>query len=964
MLTLKEIPNIENNYLLELSKGWFGVVVPTQKENLVINPNFVNYPSNSSGITYSNSILSSKRNGIYSPYSLEVRVFGNGSITYNLPSNISGLYTFSVYIRAINKTGQVTVTFNGAGTSKSINISDSYQRIYFSSHFPNNATSKGIILSSNDIDFEITSMQIEEGFLTTFFSGDSVIEEYDADNAYNWTGEKYKSTSVRTLGAYSGGEIVSLLEYGFKVISVEGIGYPDLVPITFNQATRNKSLYLRSNIDQREISINGIINTNSFSEFIKIRGKLGKLFYHEDRPTRVYFTPYEHCEDTECIYFDMLYEDGLNNEIDSLYGQELSISGITLEQCVYSCEPYEYKSVSLRDMKVTTNTNDLFFIKDDNTITQANIPQYTTGSNYRIRLIDAAEYNGVLYIIVEQSTATKTESHFLSYISGTWTRILTIEVTSALGDSLHNSYGLMGTLAAVSKGEYTEGIWVGGYFRSSLFNLGTGITLAGVTSGDSLFVYKPSSKTIRLWDVYHSTPTDKVGTVNDIAYNQETGNIYIAGRFTQITEGEFIGTHITNNIIQVNTNQPFISLINTNGITFTGSGGATGGINYSDSSSAQIKKVIELGNYVYILCNGYIGTYNVVTNVTSFFIRYDKVNNYIKGTAFPFVSEGAATANGAMIDAYVYKNMLVTSGRFTQANSYFRNNSVNYNSNYDYLSNVSYFDPDGFSTPFNIFYGLHKPLQYSLSTVDNFNFASGIFNTSNNESPPISADVPYIEIDVLNDNLLFYGNFNRYGRSTDKKETCGFVEYIVRSATDLSKGTFVPPSLAVSNGVCWPKYKSIDTIYNLKAIVGHGTFPLVTQTSLYYNTGIVIDNCGSSRDTDIDILVESNNGIVGLYGIRNLTTGKYIYFVPENIGSNKLFTLKVINNNLYIEYYSGSKEQVTTFASNGNPLEISDNDVIQVLFDMLETNELTSNPTITAKYKRCYASFDEFMVCQ
>lgn len=968
MLTFKEIPTIEDGYLLEPSKGWFGVVVPKNKENLIINPNFINYPTNTSNLTTTNALLSSNSNGIFTPHSLLINFSTNGILTYTTPSNLTGNYTFSVYVRTLGNPGSIGISFNGANV-KNYDITNNYKRISYTSAFTNNDK---VIITGSDLEIEITAMQLELGYLTTFFSGDTELDFYDSPNSYKWTGEKYKSTSIRTDGAYSGGEIISLYEYGFKITSIEGLGYPDLTPIIYELATSNDTLYSFSNIEQRTVSINGILLSDKFTNLATLKGLIGKLFYKLNKPSRIYFTPYEFCEENvPTIYFDFIYTGGLNEEINTWFGEEISIEGITLSPCIYNDIPYKFISTHLNDMKFSTNSNDLFFITSDNKPIKSGVPQYTAGSNYRLRVLDAVEHGGVLYALIEQSTATLTQSHFVSYVNGTWTRIVTTDITNALVDSFYNSYGHFGVLESVPRGEYTEGVWVGGYFKTNALSLGIGVSKVGISAGDSLFRYIPSTKQVQVWDVRDSdSPTDLIGAINDISYNQDTGNIFIAGKFTAIQEPNFSQVYTTDNIIKLNVVEPFISLLNSgNGIPFAGSGGATGGIGYGDTSTAQIKKVLEINNDVYILCNGYLNTYNVTTNLTSFFMRYNKISDGLISTPFPFVSESVTVPNGSMLDIHLYKNMILTTGRFTQANSNFIGTNPNYNQGNDYISNVSYFNPLGRTIPFNNFYGAHQPLQNyralsinGTSTLYDLGVATGLYNNTTNEDSPLSPDSPYIKIDELNNNILFFGALNSYGRSDNKKTCCGFVEYISKSATDLSYGYFVPASLDISNGICWPFYKSFKNLYNIKALVGQSQYPLVSQLVFFYNSGLQIDSCSDSL-TDVEIYVDSDNGIINFYGLRNLTTGKYIYFEGEDILPNYLFTIKIIDNTLYLINSNGNTTTPLIYESTGNPLLAANDDVIQVLFDMKTTNQ-TSNPSFTAKYKQCFFSFDEFMMCR
>lgn len=978
MLKFQEIPNIENGYLLEPKKGWFGIVSPQEKENLIINPCFLNYPINNSNIIHSGAdVFLNTQGNLFEPTSLGVFPYTTSILTYQSGLSLYGKYTFSFYIAGIGESGQITVRFDNQ--FKTVDVySNTFTRVFITGVLPNDGVPKNFAIVST-IKYQITAMQLEAGNLTTYFSGNTKPESYDPIDGYTWTGEPYKSTSIRKKTVYSGGEIVSLYESGFKVTSIEGLGYPNLEPILFEQALNNTRLYNFSNIEERNISINGVVTSNDFEDFISKRYNVGQFIHKTDRPVRIYFTPYEKCdqEDVGCMYFDFIYQSGLNEEIDSWFGQEITLEGTTLNPCLNKCVPYSYNTTTFNNMIIQSSGNSFFFINEDNTVESANMPNFTSDVT-KSRLIDACEYNGILYALIEQENTSIKNHHFVKYSSGAWSKLATTVIeTQSIPLTPNTTLGNMLTICA-AQGPF-PGVYVGGYWDS--ISTVPGISNSGLaTTRWSMFRYEPDTKYMYHYYFEQNDHGDGVGQVNDIHYDSETGVLYVCGVFDRFRDAD---TRLLYDVDQLfaltSINYPtnYVKTINLSG---TSNGGSNGGVTISDDTKLQPKKLFTQNKKLYVLGNMTQAIYNALNTTPAFILKYDVSRFSVahnspiaiqEEISYPFASSTATNIpDGALIDIYPYGNNFFITGRFEQATSDFNTSDQSYNANNDYLANVAWFDPLGYNKRRQAFLGKYQPLVETIEQINadpsGTNHTFGIYSNITSDTTPLSnSSGAYAEITELDGIILFYGNIKAYGHSVYKRSANGVASYLPLSKTNLSNGILVTPQLVFDgNSTSIPKLIKLNNILGKKMLIGNNMFGNDQDFTFIYNSGIEVNVCRGDIPVDAELIIFTNYGISDVSAIRNLTSGKEIYFTPFKLGRDNVVTISYKNQSLFVS--SGNKEFYTSnYHQNGNPLSVKNGDVIQVVFNLLDTHSLAglNNPTFSIKTKECYLSYDEITNC-
>lgn len=976
MLNYLETPKIENGYLFEQNKGWFGVIKPTYKENYITNPHFANFSQPENFTWY--GLPDYRTEGVYEPSSFYLTPIGGSAIAGYVIDKLDGLFTFSCYVKSTNGTKNATISLrqlnnpNKIYLQKNITITTEFERVFLTFSSEDDSVDKEVVIES-DTTMYITSLQFEDDYLTTFIYGDMDTGIYKGDDAYRWTGKANASSSIRTEAAYSGGEIISLHELGFKLSEFGGLGYPNLTPTLFEQAMLDTDLYTCSIPDQREIELTGFINGAGYKDLSIVKGNIADLFYHLNRPIRVVFTPYEHCSDvTPCMYFDMLYTEGLNETVSSLYGEELTISGITLTPYINECNTYVLETKDVTDFMMKGAVANIFFLLEDGSAEDAGIPNYIGAGNYRrSTIIDATVYNNEIYVLLYQSVFGKEAVfYFAKYSRHTWTLLASSQL-KGVTSSLDLKMGQFQTIEAVNGGP-VNGVLVGGYFDS--IETHNGVANASVRS---LFLYNPEANRIEtgyaLSDYYYGD----VGQVSDIVYDPVYNALYISGSFHKIALLSFkneIYEYMNAVYITKGRAREFINIYNDDD-----NFGTTGGWLPKDGNKGVVYKIVPYKNYVYLLTNfHYDNVVDLTNDSPAFLYKYKFTDNGVLLNAQPCAYPFTYSKLCSLIDMVQYgtDDTFFITGFFTQATSDANNvsNIPNSSGENDYMVSVAAFDANGFNKTLNNFTGRFEPLSTKVEYVED-DQAFGIFGTNVNKiSAPFWADRAYATISKLNNSIFLSGNIYAYGDINDKTTAYGLVEYIPTSQTDLSSGFFVPsymqvymPNKAISP---WSKLITFNTTSQIKGIFSTDTNnpDIDDKAQLIYNNGIEVSDCATYVDNNnVTMILQARNGIISeISGIRNLTTNKAIFFEPFDSKSIDIIRFTYLNNTLHAVSDKNGNIAINEIYNSGNPLSISPGDRVQLICNMGQTilnNKSNVKSTITLKYIPGYASANEMLTC-
>jgi hypothetical protein len=982
--TFTETPDIENGYLLEPSKGWFGVIKPTEKINYFPNPNFVNIATN--GPTMIGGYSQSSE-GVFKPSSILSSVNPSGVWGWNF-GIVDGLYTLSAYVKT-NDDSKRTIHVVFGDDYVDYEATSTWKRVSITSQLLNDGLDKNALLVCEGGDFLITAVQVEAGNLTTFFSGDTPATRYDEDDAYQWTGQRYQSYSVRSDTAYSGGELISLYELGFKVTEFTGLGYTDLAPITFEQASSDVRLYDCSTTEPRDIEITGIVIGNGFDDYQGILGNIGELLYNATRPSRIVFTPYDFCDDeVSCLYFDFVYQTGLNETIDSVVGQEITIEGTTLDPCLYSCVDYYYDTMLLSDLIVSEAEDALFFVRKDGTAESITFPNLVGGTVYSTTLIDADDMNGILYAIIQQIPSTgitDTVTYFVKYDGLVWTELASVEIATGLAGpptNIGTSRGTFNSVTCVPIGP-APGVYVTGYYLPADLGYGTGVTQDSATFPQSLFRYKPETNSIDGYAINNSNFVDTIGKTTCVAYSEKWGTLFVGGMFDgyRTPDGTlyaadqhfYLSNEATPSYEQLPLSSPFI-------IASSGGNPVTDpGISSRFSVGTGVFNIYTSGDDVFLLGNVTNSSLYLTLDPAARFaiIRFDYISNLHYFREIDMTYPYNHNANPYVESGYVmdmlhwgrYYNFFIT-GSFSHVTN------IGWDAYANVVNDVAILNMRGYNANYDIADKgeIAALTEKNISTIDP-DYRIGVYDSAvndDNTTATVVAGDTYVRPIDLGDRVLFYGRMSAYGRNDDRIASCGFVEYIPLSTTDLSAGNFVTSLLAISttglatDTACWSVVSKIKSLYGYDLIVSSAKSTGLGSV-FFYNSGVEVNICSSSGTTDVEIVIDTDDGVIGLTGFRNMTTGKQIYFTPVDLPADKVYTFYYKDYTVAFKRDDELAEYFVSgqFVNNGNPFTVSDGDILVPVFSMEETYEetATNDPSFTVKYKPCYASYGELVRC-
>ena len=152
---------------------------------------------------------------------------------------------------------------------------------------------------------------------TTYFDGDSGVNDASGNRGYYWDGVRQKSISHRSIEASTGGVLYNLQnDFGFQVVTINGLGLPQtentIEPYLFSDGQQ----YRNSGINGREITIVGTVTNGTLLEAFRKAGQLQFMLSKERSgiasTRRFYFRIPSLCgTPSEYTYFDAV----INNVI-------------------------------------------------------------------------------------------------------------------------------------------------------------------------------------------------------------------------------------------------------------------------------------------------------------------------------------------------------------------------------------------------------------------------------------------------------------------------------------------------------------------------------------------------------------------------------------------------------------------------------------------------------------------------
>ena len=279
-------PDPVGGYELDPQDGWFSVVMPEQGINLVANPS-CEYKT--TGYTAENSVISlddsDQRFGVRSLKVVTTAATANCGASYDQAVSANTLYAVSWYVKNPSRRKMtLTITGDASGQIRQVSFTPTghWQRV-----------SVMIQTGAADASIEIKLLQVLSGaatniiwmdalqveqnsYPTTYIDGDQ-IGFVPSQIAYWWNGVPHESTSTRSAFTAAGGKEVKLLELGFRLLAILGLGMGPLNHVAALLSSGG-AVYQQSIPLVRPFSLGGAIQGDTFGDLQRTRKALIQSF--------------------------------------------------------------------------------------------------------------------------------------------------------------------------------------------------------------------------------------------------------------------------------------------------------------------------------------------------------------------------------------------------------------------------------------------------------------------------------------------------------------------------------------------------------------------------------------------------------------------------------------------------------------------------------------------------------------
>lgn len=343
--TYETLPEIINGYLLEQrDKGWISVIAPEDGINLITNTSF---EKDTVGWTANNSTIArSTTKQKLSLYSLKVTPSSTAlaGTYYTVPFTpvTASPYTFSFYIFGWPGDVYQAYVADGAGSRTAVSQlvetrGNGYWQRVVSVHSGGVAPVRLYITrkAGGTVNpFYVDCAQVEEkSYPTTYFDGDTLGISPGATD-YWWYGEPHASVSYRRATS-NGGKEVNLLDIGFRLLAIVGMGAFPHTNIT-SPVSSGGALYQRSVYGTREFTIAGSFDGSTLPQIRTQRQNLFKMItpfgVSPQQPITMTYHQYDDAgNETDTIDWQAAYQSGLEGSLDNLHQDR---AGIVFKQFI------------------------------------------------------------------------------------------------------------------------------------------------------------------------------------------------------------------------------------------------------------------------------------------------------------------------------------------------------------------------------------------------------------------------------------------------------------------------------------------------------------------------------------------------------------------------------------------------------------------------------------------------------
>lgn len=190
---------------------------------------------------------------------------------------------------------------------------------------------------TNDTYFVIDGVQCEDQPLyrkaTMYFDG-----SYEGFNTvrypedFQFTGDPYKSMSIRSPFTRVSGEIIDMNDYcNFYTKSIDGLATPNTETIMYSKTLRDGQHFVEQIIQNGKVTVSGRIVADTHASYVdsfkKFQELLGKKPFNDPEPLRLFLRlQFTTGKTLLPVYFDAVYESGLEMDTKNVFQEDINIT--------------------------------------------------------------------------------------------------------------------------------------------------------------------------------------------------------------------------------------------------------------------------------------------------------------------------------------------------------------------------------------------------------------------------------------------------------------------------------------------------------------------------------------------------------------------------------------------------------------------------------------------------------------
>jgi hypothetical protein len=274
--TFTQVPDVPTGAIFNPKRGYFSVVIPLERTNLITNPSIEFATTNYSAS--GGSIAQSATHAYHGAYSLAITptaalsdgaFYGTGELTAGVT------YAFSCKFKGA--AGVKYVFFMGSTAGAGLAVvrfvaTGRWQWLY--GFWPETSTTTRRLYWLKDSNtstqvFYVDGVQVEslaDGVLapTTYIDGDQAgLLPNQFPPPYRWNGTPHASTATRLVSTAAGGYVRNLDYYRFKALAFAGLGLTVVSNIATVGAGADGAQYQTTVAQSRQLSINGFWDSDT-----------------------------------------------------------------------------------------------------------------------------------------------------------------------------------------------------------------------------------------------------------------------------------------------------------------------------------------------------------------------------------------------------------------------------------------------------------------------------------------------------------------------------------------------------------------------------------------------------------------------------------------------------------------------------------------------------------------------------